>query len=397
MNIDALKFPDFRLYLTGNVFTLNATWMQRVTLGWIAWDLTASASFVGWVVLLGYAPSMTLGPLFGVLIDRIRVKTAGVVTQSSMCILTFMLFAAYGLGWVTPLVLSIFALTTGVAAAAHHPVRMSLAPRLVDRSAVSSVVTFVAMNFNLARLTGPALGGITISAWGVATSLFIQTVLFIPLIFVIPRLKPRPRRVGGIKPGPFLEELAKGVKLVASTEIIRRAMLVTAIFAFLIRGTMELLPVFADGVFNRGASGLGLLTSCAGFGAVCAGMTKALTTAQIPGRLPKVVLACVFLGICLVPTIGFSRNWELTLVLIVLIGFCGTMSGITMQTAIQLVLDDDVRGRVMSLWVMVGIGAAAIGAFVIGSLSDYFGIASTMLVTAIIGMILYVPIMIKSW
>ena len=81
MNISALSFRDFRIYLGGNIFALNALWMQRVTIGWIAWDLTASASFVGFIAFANFAPTMITGPLFGVLIDRVRVTRAAMVTQ----------------------------------------------------------------------------------------------------------------------------------------------------------------------------------------------------------------------------------------------------------------------------------------------------------------------------
>ena len=81
MNISALNFRDFRIYLVGNLFASNALRMQRVTVGWIAWDLTSSAAFVGFVAFANFAPSMIAGPLFGVLIDRVQVKQAALVTQ----------------------------------------------------------------------------------------------------------------------------------------------------------------------------------------------------------------------------------------------------------------------------------------------------------------------------
>ena len=84
MNVAALKYRDFRFYLGGNIFALNALWMQRVTIGWIAWDLTASSSFVGFIAFMNFAPTLVSGPLFGVWIDRVRVKRAALVTQSLM-------------------------------------------------------------------------------------------------------------------------------------------------------------------------------------------------------------------------------------------------------------------------------------------------------------------------
>ena len=81
MNLSALSFRGVRIYLSGNLFASNALWMQRVTVGWISWDLTSSATFIGFVALVNFGPSMIAGPLFGVLIDRVRVKQAALVTQ----------------------------------------------------------------------------------------------------------------------------------------------------------------------------------------------------------------------------------------------------------------------------------------------------------------------------
>ena len=84
MNLSAFNFRDFRLYLLGNLFAINVLWMQRVTIGWIAWDLTKSATFVGFIAFINFAPAIITGPLFGVLIDRVNVKKAAQVTQFSL-------------------------------------------------------------------------------------------------------------------------------------------------------------------------------------------------------------------------------------------------------------------------------------------------------------------------
>ena len=95
MNISALRFRGFRIYLGGNIFALNALWMQRVTIGWIAWSLTSSASFVGFVAFINFAPTMIAGPLFGVLIDRVRVKQAAKATQTMMFIVALAFYFSF--------------------------------------------------------------------------------------------------------------------------------------------------------------------------------------------------------------------------------------------------------------------------------------------------------------
>ena len=373
MNLSALSFRDFRIYLGGNLFASNALWMQRVTIGWLAWDLTSSATFVGFVAFINFAPSMIIGPFFGVLIDRVRVKQAAKVTQllSFMIALGFYLFFTFGI--LNEVVLSVLSGFSGLVVSAHTPVRMSLAPRLVDRTSVASVITIGAINFNLARLTGPALGGWLIAVWGVSLALLVQMLCYLPFLFAIGLLRPRERLSSGVKDEAFFSALNSGIRHVLKSPFICRALLITALYSFLIRGTLEILPVIADGLFNKGAAGLGLLTSSAGFGALLAGMTKALMPGQTSGELPKYVLASALVGIALVSLLGLSNSWGFTLICISYLGFSSTLSGISIQTAIQIDLDDSLRGRVMSLWTMVGIGATAMGAIALGGLADYIG------------------------
>ena len=378
MNLAAVTFRDFRIYLIGNMFALNGLWMQRVAIGWIAWDLTGSASFVGFIAFVNFAPTMITGPFFGVLIDRIRVRRAAMTTQVLLFLLALTLFASFALDLLGPAVLAIMSGLLGIVASAYNPVRMSLAPRLVDRSAVASVISLTAINFNLARLTGPAIGGWLIALWGVGASLLIQALCYLPFILALSFLQPRERIRSASDVEPFLQALVIGIRHVLQTPLIRQAILITGVFAFIIRGTLEILPVLADGVFDKGATGLGLLTSAAGSGALVAGMAKAVLPGQSVGHLPRPALISAIAGIALVPVVGLSSSWHLSVFLIACLGFAATMTGVSMQTAIQVDLEDDLRGRVMSLWVMVGIGSAAGGAIFLGLLADLLGFAPAL-------------------
>ena len=396
MNLSALKFRDFRIYLGGNLFAVNALWMQRVTIGWIAWDLTSSATFVGFIAFVNFAPAMVTGPLFGVLVDRMRITQVAKLTQILLLIISLGFYLFFTFGILDEILLSFLSFLSGLVTSAHNPVRLSLAPRLVDRTSVASVVSIVAINFNLARLTGPAIGGWLIASWGISTALLVQTSFYLPFIFAISLLHPRERSSSIINNEPFIAALQNGVKYALANTLIRQAFLVTALYAFLIRGTLEILPVIADGVFSRGATGLGLLTSSAGFGALIAGVIKAFTPSQTVRKLPKFALASTLLGIGLMPLVGLSNSWNLTLLCIFYIGFSGTLAGISVQTAIQIDLDDDFRGRVMSLWTMVSIGATATGAIILGGLADHIGVSLAFSLAGGLGTVLLATTIIRA-
>ena len=142
MNLpDALAHPAFRAYLAGNFAGLNGMWILRIAMGWLAWDLTGSAAITGLVAFLNFAPTLVSGPVFGVLADRIDPRHGLVATQSLQFLLAGALFALAARDAITAPVLLVMSLGIGLAASAYHPLRMTLAPRLVPREALSSLLT----------------------------------------------------------------------------------------------------------------------------------------------------------------------------------------------------------------------------------------------------------------
>ncbi|WP_372884818.1 MFS transporter [Shimia sp.] len=379
MNFAALKSANFRIYLGGSFLGLLSLWMQRVTSGWLAWEMTGSTSFVGLVAMVQFAPSIVLSPLFGVWADRLNLKRAALAVQGVNLAIALGFLALAALGGLTPLPLVLLSLFSGITAAANHPVRMSLTPRLVRRERIGSVVNLVAINFNVGRMVGPALGGALIAKAGIVPALAVQAALYLPYVLALTRLTLRPRRDAGLDHAPFFRALAGGLRHVWQTPLIWRAMVIVAVLSPVARGTLEILPPLADGVFGRGAGGLGTMLSTAGIGAVLGGLTKGLLPPQTPGRMPWLSLVFVLIGLALVPLLGVVRVWEQALAIVGGLAFVTTLVAISMQTAIQLELDDDMRGRVMSLWAVVAAGGSALGAGILGLLADAFGYGATLL------------------
>lgn len=380
-----LAFSDrqFRLFFIGIFFAVQGIWMQRVTLAWIAWELTGSAGFVGIVAGLSMAPTLVAGPFFGVLADRMDIRTAAFFTNGAM-ILTLTLLALF-LPFIAPVGVMLAALMIGVISSAHHPVRMSLGPRLVAVDMVQHVVSVTALNFNLARLVAPAVTGLIIAQFGAAISLWVAVAFYIPMIVVLMRLRPRslpPRDAA-----PFLSELREGVRYSMASPLVRQALLITVVFATILRGALEVLPVLADGAFERGAAGLGLLTGAAGAGALVAAMLKSVGVGAVGARIPWQVLLAAMVGQVAVVLMGLAPIWPLALAATAISGFCATWCGVSLQAAIQTDLPDAFRGRVMSLWTVVGFGTVALGALAIGGLAEWIDIGPALVVAGVLGIL----------
>ncbi|MBL4811408.1 MAG: MFS transporter [Rhodobacteraceae bacterium] len=391
----ALSYRSFQIYIAGKFFGLHALWMQRMTIGWIAWDMTNSASFVGTVSFINFMPTLVTGPFFGVLVDRVRVHMAAVTTQSLMLVFTGLLLLCVQLDLLGKVGLITLSLLLGIVASAHHPIRMSLAPRLVDKAAIGTVISTVAILFNLARMTGPVLGGWLITRWGITGSLLCQILFYIPFIAALAVLRPRQTIAPAAEREPFIDAMRTGMRHVAKVRLIANALIMTGIVAFVVRGVLEVLPVIADGVFTKGPVGLGLLLSSAGFGALLAGIAKTLIPAQQAGHIPRLTFFSSSIGVALIPVLGLTTSWNLTMFLISCLAFCTTMTAITLQTAVQMDLADDLRGRIMSLWTMTAMGAAAAGAMTLGFMFDWIGFAATLKISGAVGLVSLLRVLSK--
>lgn len=374
---------QFKLFFGGVFFAVQAIWIQRVTLGWLAWERTGQASAVGFVAALSLVPTLFLGPFFGVMTDRVDIRRAAFVTNGLMALIiaVLALFASD----VGPTGLAIAALSIGLISAAHHPIRMSLGPRLVSGDMVQHVVAVTALNFNIARLVAPVIAGWIIATAGGAVALWLAALCYIPMLLVLPALHPR-----ALKPRPkaaFLTDLVEGFRYAASTPLIRQALLITLVFAATARGALEILPVVADGGFGRGAAGLGVLTAAAGVGALISALLKAAGVAAVGAQIPRAVWVASFAGQGAVIAMGLAPSWPMVLLAAGLTGLTSTWCGVSLQSAIQSGLPDDYRGRVMSLWVVVGFGTVAVGAMGIGAAADVIGIGYALAIAGVLGML----------
>ncbi len=377
----AFRDPQFRLFFGGVFFAVQAIWIQRVTLGWLAWERTGSARVVGLVAALSLLPTLFAGPFFGVLADRVDIRRAALVTNGLMAALLAIL--AIVAGQVGPMGLGVAALAIGIISAAHHPIRMSLGPRLVASDMVQHVVSATALNFNIARLVAPVFAGWIIATAGGGTALWIAAICYIPMLAVLPGL--RPRKLAQRARAPFLRDLREGIAYSLQTPLIRQALLITLVFATVARGALEVLPVLADGGFGRGAAGLGFLTGAAGAGALASAVLKAAGVGAVGARIPMAVWAAALAGQGAVIAMGLAPTWSTALLATALAGFCATWCGVSLQSAIQTDLPDRLRGRVMSLWVVVGFGTVAIGSLGIGAVADALDIGTALAIAGAVG------------
>ena len=379
MNLSAFKSQPFRHYLACVSIALHGMWVQRLVVVWLAWDVSNSPAFVGFVAFLSFAPTMVTGPLFGVLADRIEIRLAVFSNYIAMLIITVTFVLSTYLSVISGVSVALFAAAIGIVGSANHPFRMALAARLGDKQQLSSIIAITVLNFNISRLVGPAIGGILLTQIGPIQTLWLTSLGFLPMIFLVRNIVIRPRDFSVKKEQHFLTALKEGFSYTKKDPFILYIFGLTICVTMIGRGLLETLPIIAQGVFDKGPNELGLLTASAGAGAILASFAKAAGKPQEAGSIGFLGAVCsVLVPICVI-LVGLSNNIVLTAILVAMLGFATTFFATTMQSAAQLQLTDEFRGRVMSLWTMIAMGGGAIGALLLGAISEIVGILATFI------------------
>lgn len=360
---------NFALYTSGSAFSQIGMWVQRVAMGWLVWDLTHSGIWLGALALAEFLPTMVVTPFGGVLSDRLDRRRVTITTQSISAMLAFGLWGLTFGGWVVAWHVVAMNFLWGVLSAIQQSSRIALVPSLVPRDLVGQALAINSVSFNLARFVGPAIAGALIAGTGIAWTFFANAVSYLPVITAMAQLQlPEPKRRAG---GGFFAEMKEGAVYAVTHDAIATMMILMALSALFTRATIELLPGFADEVFGRGAAGLATFTSAGGLGAIVAGLWLAgrkshhgLTTIAITAVASNTLAIMVF---------ALTGNFMLAVAMMVLAGAAHVSSGTASQTLVQIGVPDAMRGRVMSLWLMINRGGPALGALVFGWASEHYG------------------------
>jgi len=371
----AFDSQRFRIYLGGNVFSVLGIWVQRLALGWHAWELSQSALIVGLVASVQFLPTIVLTPFFGVMVDRIDPRIGAIVMHVLLTAVSFGLAALTFADAMTTEWLLGLALANGISNSAFAPIRLALIPELVTRQQFPSAAAITAAVFNLSRFIGPGVGGAIVAWYGLGYAYLVNAVTYVPVIFALMAIHTDPREPQTEGPTHYFGQLAEGLSYTRSHSVIFNLILITAVSNFFGRGLLELMPAFAALIFAGDSSVLAALMSAIGVGAITASLL--LTRRFMQRRLRAVAwtgTAGVGLSIALFGTVS---TLPAGVTVAAMLGLFASLVSISSQTEIQLHVENRLRGRVMSLWSLVIMGAPAVGSVIGGSLAGDFGATFT--------------------
>lgn len=364
----AFSNPNYRIYQSGNAGSLIGTWVQRVAVGWLAWELTHSPFWLGAIAAAELAPSLLMGPIGGAVADRVSRVTLLRITQAMLCVVAVAMAATTLAGAMTPWLLLVLNAAAGVVVSFGQPARLSLIRALVRPADLPAAVATNSILWNLARFIGPAIAGVLIDVAGVGWAFAFNAVSYLAFIVALYRLRLPGAAVTARKPTSILEDMREGVAYAAGHPGVGPILVLLVINAVTVRAYVELLPGFADVVFSRDVGGFAMLTAAIGIGAIVAGFwvgdragLKGLTRIAIDA-----VLVLALAAICFAATQIF---W-VGLIGAALSGAAMVVSGVAMQSLIQTATDPSVLSRVLSLYGLSFRAGPAAGALLMGGASE---------------------------
>ncbi len=380
MSRTAIRNRNYLIYLTGNTISLHGLWIYRVALGWYAWQLSGSEFWIGVVAFSQFAPAVVFGPLFGVLADRFDRRAASLLINSMSIMNMLLLGLLAAIGVVDIYVLTVLAFMQGTLDGAHMPVRMTVVPNLVEKDQLQSAIAITSISFNLSRFVGPALAGLIIAIYGVATAFIVNGVSYFALIaaMIVVRLNPTSDKKS--RERHVWREMREGINYILVHAEIRALLLIIAVASVFGRGALEMMPVFAGAVFERGSSGLATLTSAIGAGAVVSGLAMSRGVEWLNIRI---IRGAVITAGLLIATLGVIQPFWIGVGIVAALGVILSLCGVGSQILIQTLVDDEVRGRVSSFWGMIAFGGTALGGLLVGSAANIWGLQNVVVISGL--------------
>ncbi len=368
----ALQVRDYRLFLSGQLVATTGLWMQRIAQDWLVLQLTGSVAAVGVAVALQFAPVLIFGLVGGMVADRFPKRRILLITQSSAATLALIL----GLLTLTHQVqvwhVFVIAALLGFVTVVDNPTRQVFVSELVGPTHIANAVSLNASVFQFGALLGPALSGLLIHAVGQGWSFLINSAACAAVVITLSRLRPSPvvRRpaAGAGRMGPALRYIRR-------TSEIGWAIVLVAALGLLGLNMPVILTAFADQVFHTGVGGYSLFNSLSAAGALAGALISArrrdkLRLRFLAGCLG--VLASLFVLASTAPTVWLFGPLLVGVGLITLLFLTGA------NALVQMTAAPGLRGRVMSLYILVLLGGQAVGGPAVGWLIDQVGARVSM-------------------
>lgn len=382
----SLKYPNYRLHVIGQSISLLGTWMQRIAISWLVYQLTNSVFWLGFVSFISLLPSLVLSPFIGAFVDRHKKYKLVLITQIGLMVQAGLLALLVYLKMESVLYLSILGFLQGVVNAFDVLGRQALLVNLVDnRKDLPNAIALNSSIFNAARMVGPAIGGILLSTYGELACFTLNFLSFIPVIICLLLMKVT-EHVIVIPNETSFQGLVHGFNYLKRSPHIASLIVILSISSLLVIPYTSLLPAVARELFQGNERTFSWFESAAGLGAMIGAINMArLKTGE--NLRYRIMFAAFFMGISLV-LLAFAHYLPSALLFTGAVSFSMMMQNSSINTYIQTHAMPTYRARAMSYYVMAFQGIFPIGSLLTGAIAEIVGIKNTLYIMGGCGILL---------
>ncbi len=370
-SLKVLRNRDFCVFVFGNLCALSSAWMQRMALAWLVWELTNSAFWLGVFSAADLFPSVIFTLLGGVAADRFSRYFLITACYAASGIVAVFLAAMQIYNILEINLIILLGFLQGTAQSFGHPARLAILRSLVPKAEAGDAIAVGAVMINLARMTGPAVGGIIIASAGIKWVFLLNAAIMIAFVLVLMRLK-KPKIPIRIEKSSVLKQIGSGISLVMLHIPTRNALIFIFLGGMFLRSIWDLVPAFADRSFDNNVFGVAVLSSVMALGAVFGGFMSNVDTSQ-QKLFSQIFLAWVFGGLSVVGLAVFDASTA-AIFFMFLLGFFGVRGLVLTQTYMQTVIPDHMQGRVLSIFALLARCSPLFGALFVGALADIWGL-----------------------
>ena len=388
----ALRHRNFRLFWFGQLISLIGTWMQSIGQAWLVLQLTHSAWLLGVVGALQFLPVMLLSLFGGVLADRLPKRKVLLFTQSFAMLQAAVLWILVASGHVQIWEVLVLASLLGLTNSLDMPTRQAFVVEMVGREDLPNAIALNSSVFNMARVVGPGLGGLIIAFLGIAPLFLLNAISFVPVIVGLSLIRmnelhalaKRSTTSGETSKQSTFQSLREGLSYVVHTPSVLLIIAVIGVISLFGINFNVILPLFATEVLNSGALGFGFLSAAFGLGSLCSALWLAWGNRK-PSVQYLLIAALAFSVLEIL--FALSHLYVLSLILIAAVGFAMIAFSANSNTALQTVTPDHLRGRVMSVYMVVFAGSVPLGNLFTGGLAHLYGAPIALLVGACLSLV----------
>jgi MFS family permease len=380
------KHRNYRLYFTGQVVSVTGTWVQNVAQAWLIVELTHSAVAVGILAACQFGPFALMGLIGGVLTDRLDYRKVLLGTQTAMMATAAALGTLALLHVAQVWMVDVIAACNGIVLILDVPARQSFTVQMVGRNELPNAVALNSSLFNASRLVGPGLGGLIIATAGVGVCFLVNAASFLAVLAVL--LRMRVKDLYPVKRADRGESLLGGVRIgfryAWSTPRVRLVLVMMLVVGTIGMNFNVLLPLLASRTLHSGPEVFGLLSAGFGFGALVGALLAASMARAV---LPLLIAAAGGFGVFELLLAPQSTVVGVAVVL-AMVGVCFSLYTANSNSTLQMMVPDQLRGRVMSLYAYVFFGTAPLGGLLAGWLADRGGTRLAFLAAGASGVVM---------